>query len=69
VISERTRRLYEEHPPQPREQRPEPTLSELIHEVEVAAKFNISREELTHQLGVDRSLLDALIADTGIEFR
>jgi hypothetical protein len=56
-------------PPQPRERRPDPTLSQLIREVEVAAKFSISRDELSHQLGVDRTLMDALIEDTGIELR
>jgi hypothetical protein len=69
VISERTRKLYEEHPPQPREGRPDPTLSQLIHEVEVAAKFGISREELRNQLGVDGTLVDALIDDAGIDLR
>ena len=67
VISKRTASLYEKHPVEPREGRPEPTLSQLFHEVEVAAKSGISQEELAYQMGVDRSLLDALIEDSGID--
>jgi hypothetical protein len=39
VISERTARLFEEHPPEAQTGSPTPTLAELFHEVEVAAKF------------------------------
>jgi hypothetical protein len=39
VISERTVKLYEQHPPEARQGQQAPTLPELLHEVEVAAKF------------------------------
>jgi hypothetical protein len=43
VISERTVRLFEEHPPEAQTGSPTPTLTELFHEVEVAAS-SASRE-------------------------
>jgi len=55
VISERTVKLYEQHPPEARQGQQAPTLPELLHEVEVAAKFGTSRDELAHQLGYTQS--------------
>jgi hypothetical protein len=66
MISERTKRLFEEHPPKALEGSPTPTLAELFHEVEVAAKFGISRDELARQLGVHDELFDALVEDVGV---
>jgi hypothetical protein len=66
VISEKTAKLYEEHPPGSKEGRPALTLPELLHEVEVAAKFGISRDELARQLGLHTELFDALVEDAGV---
>jgi hypothetical protein len=64
--SERTARLFEEHPPEAQTGSPTPTLAELFHEVEVAAKFGISRDELARQLGLHDDLFDALVEDVGV---
>jgi hypothetical protein len=66
VISERSARLFEEHPPEAQTGSPTPTLAELFHEVEVAAKFGISRDELARQLGLHDDLFDALVEDVGV---
>jgi hypothetical protein len=63
VISERTVKLYEQHPPAGRQGQPAPTLPELLHEVEVAAKFGTSRDELARQLGLHPDLFESLVED------
>jgi hypothetical protein len=67
VISERTVRLYDRHPPRPREDGSPPTLDELLHEVEVAAKFHVSRDELARQLDLHPELFESLMDDSGID--
>jgi hypothetical protein len=66
VISERTVKLYEDHTPAAREGQPAPTLPELLHEVEVAAKFGISRDELARQLGLHPQLFESLVEDADV---
>jgi hypothetical protein len=51
VISERTVKLYEQHPPEAQQGKQAPTLPELLHEVEVAAKFGTSRDEFGSSAG------------------
>lgn len=66
VFSERTIRLYEEHKPAAPEGSSAPTLSELLHEVEVAAQVGVPRDELARQLGLHSELFDALVGDAGV---
>lgn len=66
MISERTMKLYEQHRPEPRQGEAAPTLPELLHEVEVAAKFGISRDELARQLGLHPELFDSLVEDADV---
>jgi hypothetical protein len=66
MISERTARIYEQHPPRPRDGGQVPTLIELLHEIEVAAKFGLPEDEVRRQLSVDPELFEALIGDSGI---
>jgi hypothetical protein len=66
VFSERTIRLYEEHMPAAPEGSSAPTLSELLHEVEVAAQVGVPRDELARQLGLHSELFDALVGDAGV---
>jgi plasmid maintenance system antidote protein VapI len=66
VISERTVKLYEQYPPEPRQGETPPTLAELLHEVEVAAKFGISRDELARQLAVHPELFESLVKDADV---
>jgi hypothetical protein len=66
VISERTVKLYEQHPPEARQGQQAPTLPELLHEVEVAAKFGTSRDELAHQLGLHPELFESLVEDADV---
>jgi hypothetical protein len=67
VLSERTVRLYDQHPPKPREDGSSPTLDELLHEVEVAAKYHVSRTELAQQLDLHPDLFASLVNDSGID--
>ena len=66
MISERTEKLYERYRPEPRQGEAAPTLPELFHEVEVAAKFEISREELAPQLGLHPELFESLVKDADV---
>jgi hypothetical protein len=66
VFSERTIRLYGEHKPAAPEGSSAPTLSELLHEVEVAAQVGVPRDELALQLGLHSELFDALVGDAGV---
>jgi hypothetical protein len=66
VISDRTMKLYERYRPEPRRGKAAPTLPELLHEVEVAAKFGISRDELARQFGLHPELLDSLVEDADV---
>jgi hypothetical protein len=43
-----------------------PTLSELLHEVEVAARVGVPRDELARQLGLHSELFDSLVGDAGV---
>ena len=67
MISERTVRLYEQHPPESRQGQPAPTLPQLLHEVEVAAKFGTPRAELAEQLGLHPELFDSLVEDSDLD--
>ena len=42
-----------------------PTLSELLHEVEVAARVGVP-DELARQLGLHSGLFDSLVGDAGV---
>jgi hypothetical protein len=66
VISERTVRLFEEHPPDAQTGSPTPTLTELFHEVEVAASSASRETSLLGQLGLHDDLFDALVEDVGV---
>jgi hypothetical protein len=66
VISERTIKLYERYRPDARRGEAAPTLPELLHEVEVAAKFGISRDELARQLRLHPELFDSLVHDADV---
>lgn len=66
MVSERTIRLYEEHMPAPPGGSSAPTLSELLHEVEVAARVGVPRDELARQLGLHSELFDSLVGDAGV---
>jgi hypothetical protein len=67
VISERTIRLYEQYPPQPRQGQAQQTLPQLLHEIEVAATFGTPRAELSNQMGLHPDLFDSLVKDSGLE--
>jgi hypothetical protein len=67
MLSERTQRLYQQHPPGPGPEGPVATLPELLHEIEVAAKFGISRDELALQLDIHPELFDSLLDDADIQ--
>jgi hypothetical protein len=67
MISERTIKLYEQHPPPAPESQPPPSLQELLHEIEVAAQVGVSREEVALQLGLHPELFDALVDDAGVQ--
>ena len=41
-------------------------LSELLHEVEVAARVGVPRDELARQLGLHSELFDSLVGDAGV---
>jgi hypothetical protein len=69
MISESTIQLYELHPPKLQANGLRPTLAELLHEVEVAGKFGIQRDELARQLDLQPELFEAMVNDSGIEIR
>jgi hypothetical protein len=43
-----------------------PSLADLIHAVEVAAKVGVSREELACQLRINGELFEAIVGDVGV---
>jgi hypothetical protein len=66
MVSERTVEMYEQHPPGPRDGGQVPSLAELLHEIEVAAKFGIPENDLREQLSISPQLFDALVSDSGL---
>jgi hypothetical protein len=66
MVSDRTVKIYEQHPPRPDAGGQVPTLAELLHEIEVAAKFGVAEDELREQLSLDPDLFDALVSDSGL---
>lgn len=69
MIRETTVQLYEQYPPKPRTDGLRPSLAQLLHAVEVAGKFGVSRAELVNQLDLQPDLFDALVYDAGIDLR